>query len=135
MSAAHVAVPACEPNITPMLDVLLVLLIVFMTISVQVYRTIDAQLPQQCSARCEGAASIVLEVLPGPEYRINRAPVARAALRHTLAAIYANRPEKIIQFAGHPGVSYQEVVTALDIAKGAGVKVIGVAPRASYLAR
>lgn len=135
MSAARLTMPASEPNVTPMLDVLLVLLIVFMAISVRLHRTIDAQLPQTCAAACAGSAAIVLEVLPGPEYRINRAPVARAALQRTLTGIFAGRPEKILQFAGHPGVNYQEIVTALDVARSAGVTVIGVAPKESYLGR
>jgi biopolymer transport protein ExbD len=118
-----------------MLDVLLVLLIVFMAISIRLHRTIDVQLPQACAASCEGGSPIVLEVLPGPEYRVNREPVARGALLRTLTDVYAARPEKILQFAGYPGVSYQDVVTSLDVARSAGVKVIGVAPKEGYLTR
>ena len=78
---------------------------------------------------------IVLEVLPGPRYRINSSPVAQNRLRNELLGIYNGRPEKIIQVAGYPGASYQDVITAMDIARGAGVTVLGIAPRESYLNR
>jgi len=72
-----------------MLDVLLVLLIIFMAVTVQVHRTIDAQLPEECSGACESTGRpIVLEVLPGPTYRINRAPVSPSDLAARLRVIF-----------------------------------------------
>ena len=129
------ASPTCEPNVTPMLDVLLVLLIVFMSITIQVHRTIDAQLPQPCSGACEGTEQIVLEVRPGPTYRINTADVAPGDLARELRAIYDPRPDKTIHVAGYPGVRYDDVVGAMDIAKSAGVRILGLAPKESYLRR
>jgi biopolymer transport protein TolR len=117
-----------SPNVTPMIDVLLVLLIVFMTTVMRLHHTIDVQLPQP--AVSEGPASaIVLEVLAGPSYRINSQPVTGASLHSRLAEIFANRPEKIIQIAGGASVKYGDVVGAMDIARSAGVKVIGIQPR------
>lgn len=124
-----------EMNVTPMLDVLLVLLIIFMAASIRVHLTIDGDLPVACAGVCAGTSSIVLEVLPGPSYRINKAPVSSADLRDRLASIYASRREKIIQVAGYPGVTYQDVVSAMDIAKSAGVRVVGIAPKDAYLPR
>jgi biopolymer transport protein ExbD len=116
------------PNVTPMIDVLLVLLIVFMVMVIRVQRTVDVQLPQP-AADGASAAGIVLEVLPGPSYRINNRPVPSSNLRAKLTELYANRPEKIIQVAGSPTVTYGDVVLAMDIARSAGVKVIGIQPR------
>jgi biopolymer transport protein ExbD len=117
-----------DPNVTPMIDVLLVLLIVFMVMVIRVHRTVDVQLPQRESP---GASSvgIVLEVLPGPTYRINTRPVAPNQLSRRLAEIYENRPEKVIQVAGNPAAKYQDVFHAMGIARSAGVKVIGIQPR------
>jgi len=117
-----------NPNVTPMIDVLLVLLIVFMVIVIRIHRTVDVQLPQPASAGAS-AAGIVLEVLPGPAYRINTRPVASDQLSRRLAEIYENRPEKIIQIAGNPDAKYQDVFQAMDIARSAGVRVIGIQPR------
>ena len=135
MSNEKSVAPASEMNVTPMLDVLLVLLIIFMAASIRVHLTMDGELPIACAGVCEGTNSIVLEVLPGPSYRINKAPVAPEALREKLVSIYAGRPEKIIQVAGHPGATYQDVINAMDVAKGAGVRVVGIAPRDAYLPR
>jgi len=126
-------VAVSELNVTPMLDVLLVLLIIFMALSIRVHTTVDGALPVNCTGVCAGTSQIVLEVLPGPAYRINKAPVKASALAQTLNTRYAPRPEKVIQIAGYPGASYQDVITAMDIARGAGVRVLGIAPRESYL--
>jgi len=93
------------------------------------------RLPLPCMGACAGSTPIVLEVRPGPAYSINKSPVAQDRLGNPLRGIYNGRPEKIIQIAGYPGASYQDVITAMDIARGAGVSVLGIAPRESYLPR
>jgi Biopolymer transport protein len=125
---------SAEPNVTPMLDVLLVLLIIFLSVAIQVHHTIDAVFPQPCAGSCSGGESIVLEVRAGPEYRLNRQLILARELAERLSDVYRDRPEKVIQIAGHPGASYQDVVTAIDIAKQVGVRVVGIAPKSSYLA-
>jgi biopolymer transport protein ExbD len=127
--------PLGEMNVTPMLDVLLVLLIIFMYLALQTRSTMNAHLPTPCAGACDAGPTIVLEVLPGPAYRVNRAPVAVDELARRLEVIYAGRPEKVLQVAGHPGVSYQQVIAAMDAARGAGVRVISLPGRESYLAR
>ena len=123
---------SAEMNATPMLDVLLVLLVIFMLVAMRVQHVMEAQLPVPCEGtRCDGPdLPIVLEVLPGPTYRLNGAPVSRAALATRLGAVYASRPTKVLQVAGRAGVSYQQVIEAMDVARGAGVRVIGLAPKA-----
>jgi biopolymer transport protein ExbD len=135
MNARTAHAPNAEVNVTPMLDVLLVLLIIFMAVAIQVHRTLDVQLPVPCTGKCEGQTPIVLEVLPGPEYRVNQKPVPVNELPSYLAGVYRGRPDKIIQVAGYPSVRYADIVHAMDIAKSAGVDAIGIAPKESYLAR
>ncbi len=135
MSNEMPTVAVSEMNVTPMLDVLLVLLIIFMAASIRVHSTMDAQHLLPCEGICETSSSIVLEVLSGPTYRINKTPVPGGALRERLASIYAARREKIIQIAGYPGATYQDVVNAMDVAKGAGVRVVGILPSDQYVPR
>lgn len=120
---------ASEPNVTPMLDVLLVLLVLFMVLAVRDRRTMDAQLPQPCAGVCEAGGQVVLEVLPGPTYRLNHEPVPAAALEARLRATYAPRREKIIQVVGDPTLAYQDIIDAMDAARGAGVRVVGLPSR------
>ena len=135
MTAVSRTAPASEMNVTPMLDVLLVLLIIFMAASMRIRPAADVQLPEECAGACPGNSTpIVLEVLPGPTYRINLAPVAPAELGTRLRSIYAQRPEKVLYVGGHPRVRYEEVIRAMDVAKGAGVVALGLAP-ASMLRR
>ena len=122
--------PNFELNVTPMLDVLLVLLIIFMAAVIQIHRTIDVNLPVPCGGTCNtGDTPIVLEVLPGPAYRVNQKPIAASELLAYLRGIYNGRPDKIIQVAGQPTVRYDDIVHAIDIAKSAGVHAVGIAPK------
>jgi biopolymer transport protein ExbD len=121
--------PNAEPNVTPMIDVLLVLLIVFMFVVVQGRRTIDVQLPVECVANCGNAEAIVLEVLGAEGFRLNQRPVPRDALLGVLTDTYRGRPNKIIAVTGRSGASYAHVMAAMDVARSAGVRVISAVPR------
>src|SRR5919112_4266298 len=121
-----------EPNVTPMIDVLLVLLIIFMLIVPQSRKAIDVQLPDPTPSTAPANANvdqIVLEVQPGGQYAINKEPVTKDRLGPRLKEIYDPRPEKIIFVKGDPKVTYQDVIFAMDIARGSGVKVIGIPPK------
>lgn len=126
-----------EPNVTPMIDVLLVLLIIFMMIIPLSRKAIDVQLPDPTPTKeppNQKPDQIVLEVLPGAggaTFAVNKHPVEKADLLSYLKTTYDPRPEKIIFIKGDPYVTYQDVIFAMDASRGAGVKVIGATPKAT----
>ena len=121
-----------EINVTPMIDVLLVLLIIFMMVIPMSRKAIDLQLPDPSPDDSNSGpppSQIVMEVLPGNTFRINSQPITKADLGKKLKEIYDPRPEKIIFVKGDPAVKYSDVIWAMDMARGAGVKVIGMTPK------
>jgi biopolymer transport protein ExbD len=120
-----------EPNVTPMIDVLLVLLVIFMMIIPMSRKALDTQLPDPTPrpASTVNPDQIVLEVLPDDKFAVNKEPIDKAALPARLKAIFDPRPEKIIFVKGDTTVKYSQVIFAMDVARGAGVKVIGVPPK------
>jgi biopolymer transport protein ExbD len=121
-----------EPNVVPMIDVLLVLLIIFMMIIPLSRVAIDLQLPDPKPSDeppPPNANQIVLEVLPGGQFAVNKEAIPKERLGARLKEIYDPRPEKIIFLKGDPSVKYQDVIWSMDVARGAGVKVIGVPPK------
>lgn len=120
------AIMHAEPNVTPFLDVLLVLLIIFMYLSLTQQKIITAQLPDPAPPAGASEPMIVLEVRANGTYAIDTVPVTGQDLGRRLRAIYAGRPTKTIIVRATSGVRYQDVVTAIDIAKGAGVVAIGL---------
>jgi biopolymer transport protein ExbD len=121
-----------EINVTPMIDVLLVLLIIFMMVIPMSRKAIDLQLPDPTPDNTPSGpppSQIVLEVLPGNTFKINSQLVTKADLPRRLKEIYGPRPDKIIFVKGDPAVKYSEVIAAMDIARGSGVKIIATTPK------
>jgi len=121
-----------EINVTPMIDVLLVLLIIFMMVIPMSRKALDLQLPDptpQPDQQGPPPSQIVLEVLPGNTFKINSQPVSKEELQKKLKDIYDPRPDKIIFVKGDPTVKYSDVIAAMDAARGAGVKVIASTPK------
>ena len=121
-----------EINVTPMIDVLLVLLIIFMLVVPMSRKAIDLQLPDPTPTVAPANATsnqIVLEVGPKDYFAVNKEVVPRERLAARLKEIYDPRPDKIIFVKGDSAVKYQDVIWAMDVSRGAGVKVIGVPPK------
>ncbi|MFN2636164.1 MAG: ExbD/TolR family protein [Gemmatimonadaceae bacterium] len=132
MSSGSVGGLTNEPNVTPMIDVLLVLLIIFMLVIPMSRKAIDLQLPDPTpddTNQGPPPSQIVLEVLPGDVFKVNSQPIPKNELAKKLKEIYDPRPEKIIFVKGDEKVKYESVIWAMDVSRGAGVKVIGVPPK------
>lgn len=120
-----------EPNLTPMIDVLLVLLIIFMVIIPMGRKAFDVQLPDPTAPpppKQQKTDQIVLEVNPGDVYLVNKKEIPKSELFKYLKDTYDPRPTKVLFVKGDPEVTYQSVIFAMDQARGAGVKVIGATP-------
>jgi len=119
-----------EINVTPMIDVLLVLLIIFMVIAPAMPRGESAQLPRPAIHRGSQPDAVVLEVLKSSganvEFRINRQDVSREDLPVRLAAIYASRAERVLFVRGDDELSFTQVAEAIDISHAAGVDRVGL---------
>ena len=121
-----------EPNVTPMIDVLMVLLIIFMVIVPSSRKAIDVQVPDPNpppTTSNPNDQSIVLSVHKGGSYQINKEAASDQQLGPRLKSIYDARPDKVIFVKGDPDATYQDVIHAMDVARGSGVKVIGFTPK------
>jgi biopolymer transport protein ExbD len=120
-----------EINVTPMIDVLLVLLIIFMIILPLSRRAFDTQVPpeqKQKQQQPQDNTQIVLELTPEGGYAINRQPYSKGQLDNAFHQIFDQRVAKLLFVKTAPNRKYGDLIEAMDIAKGAGVQVIGVTP-------
>ena len=123
--------PQSEPNVVPMIDILLVLLIIFMIAQPLARMAMNVQVPPEETSDTPEAAKdqIVLELRDDKSYAINGQPYTREELEGAFHTIYDQRPAKLLFIKAGPSRLYQEVIEAMDIARGAGVQVIGFTPK------
>ena len=120
----------CEINVTPMIDVLLVLLIIFMVIVPAIPRGEAALVPKASNGEEPGNGAVVLEVLKSPagdvSFRINQQAVSREDLPGRLTEIYANRAQRMLFVKGDDQLRFTEIAEVIDIGHAAGVDHVGL---------
>lgn len=117
-----------DPNVTPLIDVLLVLLIIFMVIVPVTPKGLAVLVPQPPQHAAPANNPIVLEVLPsGAAYRINgRTIQGKSGLAAELNRIYSTRADKVLFVQGNPGLSFAAVAAVLDLSHAAGVEHVAM---------
>ena len=124
-------------NVTPLIDVLLVLLIIFMVIvpvTPHGLNTLVPQPPKNKDQQEPNDRTIVVQVLANgkgePSYKINDDTFAKSAIEPKLAEIFATRQEKVMFVKGDADLDYGKVAEVIDFGKQAGVDNIGlITPR------
>lgn len=117
-----------DMNVTPMIDVLLVLIIIFLVISPIDSRGLPAIVPQQPAdgADTQPRRDIVVSIHRDGAIFINREPVSLAALEKRLRVIFRKAADPAIFVRGDREVEFRRVAEVVDVARGAGIRNVGL---------
>jgi len=122
--------PKADINMTPMIDVLLVLIIIFMVITPLTPKGLEALVPQPPPPNQKQSLSdqrtVVIVVDQNHNYSINNEPSTEEKLGERLTEIFKTRAERVVFVKGDPGLDFMWVAKAIDIAHGAGIDKVGL---------
>ena len=116
-------------NITPLVDVVLVLLIIFMVATPMLIKDLDLTVPEKAEttiATPTTANQVVVSVTKEGQVQINREPIAESQLTEKIHDLMAARSQKLVFFDIDDDANYGDVMHVMDLCRGAGVKTLGI---------
>lgn len=115
-----------EPNVVPMIDIMLVLLIIFMIVTPLIAAGFKAELPKAKNllASPEKEDEVVLGIDQSGGFFLNKRPITDAVLEQQLASMFASREDKILYFKADQKIKYGRVQDGIEIARRAGARVV-----------